>query len=72
MARDFLEKTVTALEANRDCELAHTSLLILAENGCELSNHVWLDTAAFAEGIPELIKVPHIRRALMTVSFNSY
>jgi len=63
MAPDFLEKMVPALDANRDCELAHSPVLVVDENGCEISDRVWPDNTMFAEGAPELVKVPHIRRA---------
>jgi hypothetical protein len=62
MAPDFLEKMVAALDAHRDCEVAHAPLVIVDENG-PVSNRVWPDTTVFAEGMRELMKVRHIRRA---------
>src|SRR5688572_8472256 len=63
MAPDFLEKMVGALEQQRQCELAHSNLVIVDENGERLTRLTWPECTVFADGAPEFLKVPHVRHA---------
>jgi hypothetical protein len=63
MAPEFLERMVAALEANRDCDLAHSPLSIVDDRGEAVKDLRWPDVTAFADGIRDLVTVPHIRRA---------
>lgn len=65
MALDCLEKMVTALEAHSDCDLAHCPLVITDRRGSPLDDpgHRWPECTAFARGLGEMAKRPHIRRA---------
>ena len=63
MAPDFLEKMTAALGRHRDCELAHCRLVIADERSADEQGMTWPEGTVFADGIPELLQVPHIRRA---------
>jgi len=63
MAPDFLERMVAALETNRDCDLAHSPVVIVDDRSQAVKDLVWPGLTAFADGIHDLLTVPHIRRA---------
>jgi len=63
MSPDFLEKMVAALERHPDCDLAHAPLVIVDETGARINGNNWPSCTTFADGLGDLHKVPHIRRA---------
>jgi hypothetical protein len=63
MAKDFLEKMVSALELHEHCELAHSPLIMIGESGERLADHSWPECTVFGLGIGELVEKPHVRRA---------
>ena len=63
MAPEFLERMVAGLAANPDCELAHSPVVIVDDRGEAVKDLPWPDVTAFADGIGDLVSVPHIRRA---------
>jgi len=63
MAPEFLERMVAGLEANLDCDLALSPLVIVDARGEVVKDRPWPDVTAFADGIGDLASVPHIRRA---------
>jgi glycosyltransferase involved in cell wall biosynthesis len=63
MAPEFLERMVAGLEANPDCDLAHSPVVIVDDRGAAVKDLPWPDVTAFADGIGDLVSVPHIRRA---------
>jgi len=63
MSHDFLEKTVDALDAHPDCELAHCPLVVVDESGEKLADSPWPElTNFFLEGAPEFANIRHVRR----------
>jgi Glycosyl transferase family 2 len=62
MAEDCLEKMVAALDANRDCDLAHCTLREIDEGGREWHDW-WRWGSVFALSSGGLVHQPHIRRA---------
>jgi glycosyltransferase involved in cell wall biosynthesis len=63
MAPEFLERMVAALETNRDCEVAHSPVVIVDDRGEAVKDLAWPGATVFADGIGEMLTVPHIRRA---------
>jgi len=63
MAPDFLEKMVEALHRHPDCQLAHSRLVITNETGGGYKDASWPECTVFADGVQELVHIPHIRRA---------
>jgi glycosyltransferase involved in cell wall biosynthesis len=63
MSPDFLEKMIGALEEHRQCELAHSNLVIVNERGEKLTHLTWPECTVFADGSPEFLEIPHVRRA---------
>jgi glycosyltransferase involved in cell wall biosynthesis len=66
MASDCLEKLVSALERNPECDLAHCRLVYLDELGQEIpasERARWPDGTAFGLGLEHELDHEHIRRA---------
>jgi glycosyltransferase involved in cell wall biosynthesis len=63
MAPEFLERMVAGMETNPDCELAHSPVVIVDDRGEPVKDLPWPDVTAFADGIGDLVTVPHVRRA---------
>jgi glycosyltransferase involved in cell wall biosynthesis len=63
MSLDFLERMVAALDTNRDCDLAHSPAVVVDDRSEAVKDLVWPGLTVFAEGIGDLLNVPHIRRA---------
>jgi len=63
MSPDFLEKMVAALDRHPECELAHAPLVIVDDSGASVNSPSWPSCTNFAQGIADLHKVPHVRRA---------
>lgn len=63
MAPEFLERMVTGLVANPDCDLAHSPVVVVDDRGEAVKDRPWPDITAFADGIGDLASVSHIRRA---------
>ena len=63
-ALDFLEKTVAALDAHPECDVAHTPLHAIDENGDpHVKNDWWENRSLFARSTGELLRRPHVRMA---------
>lgn len=62
MAPDFLEKTVSALEAHPECDLAHTWLKVIGD-GADALQRDWEEEFLFARSSNGLKHKCHIRRA---------
>jgi glycosyltransferase involved in cell wall biosynthesis len=63
MAPDFLERMVAALETHRTCDVAHSPAIVVDDRSETAKDLTWPDATVFADGIRDLLKVPHIRRA---------
>lgn len=64
MAPEFLERMVTGLAAYPDCDLAHSPVVIVDDRGEAIKDLPWPDVTAFADGIGDLVSVPHPARPL--------
>jgi glycosyltransferase involved in cell wall biosynthesis len=63
MAPDCLEKLVTALERNSNCDLAHCPLAPIDANGALLTKRLWPIGSVFGRCMPETLLRSHVRRA---------
>ena len=63
MAPDCLEKLVDALDRNPDCDLAHCPLRVIDSEGALLLSPSWPDATVFADGLGDVVAMPHIRKA---------
>jgi hypothetical protein len=62
MATDCLEKLVTALERNPECDIAHCRLRFVGDHADELQTW-WDNHSLFARSCGVLLDQPHMRRA---------